>query len=122
MLKDYPIFFNNTEIMPWSRWDESYETIENVYETEAGTDQINIIRNGKLTIEAEFRCHSGWLSTFRSFARLSTLNLKQYDTETEDYKTYTVRIRDFKAQPIEFSDKVSETNGVWDVRFMIKEI
>ena len=122
MLNDYPILFNDTEIMQWSKWEESYETIENVYETEAGTDQINVIRYGRLQVDAQFRCHSDWLSRFRAFANMDTLELHQYDTETKAYKTFTVRIREFKAQPVEFSEKVPDTNGVWDVSFVIKEI
>ena len=47
MLKDYPVYFDTTEVMQWSKWDENRTVIENAYETEAGTDQIDVVRYGR---------------------------------------------------------------------------
>ena len=43
MLKDFPVRFDETEIMQWSKWEEERKVIEDTYETEAGTDQVDVV-------------------------------------------------------------------------------
>ena len=121
MLNDYPITFDNVEIMPWSKWNETREVIEQLYETEAGTDQVDVVRYGKLTVDCEFRCHSDWARIFADFAERDQITVRMYDVKEYDFKIRTMRIRDFKSDPIEFSEKVPDTNGVWNVSFTLKE-
>lgn len=121
MLKDYPIYFNETELYPPSKWEESTETIENEYQTEAGTDKISVVRHGKLSVSAQFRCHSPWLGTFKTFSEMDSFTLRTYDPMVNGYVERNVRMRDFKSNYIEFSENVEDTNGVWDVSFSLKE-
>ena len=121
MLSEYPIYFNTTEVFTPTVWEESTETIKNEYQTEAGTDKQNVIRHGKLSVSCQFRCHSEWLANFSNFAKKNTIQVKLYDSALQDYTTRKMRMRDFKTVPIEHSEKMKDTNGVWDVSFSLKE-
>lgn len=121
MLKDFPIYFDDKEIMQWSKWEESHEVVENTYATEAGTDQVDVVRYDKLSVSCQFRCHSEWLANFSDFAKKNIIQVKLYDSALQDYTTRKMRMRDFKTVPIEHSEKMKDTNGVWDVSFVLKE-
>lgn len=121
MLSDYPVTFDGTEIMQWTSWEESYNVIENLYETESGTDQVDVVRYGKLSVDCSYRCHSDWMHTFIGFSKRDQITVGMYDVETMDMISRTMRIRNFKYSPIEFSEKVEDTNGVWDVSFTLEE-
>lgn len=121
MLSEYPIYFNTTEVFTPTVWEESTETIKNEYQTEAGTDKQNVIRHGKLSVSCQFRCHSEWLGKFRNFSNMDSFTLKSYDPIANDYAERKVRMENFKYKWIEFSEKVKDTNGVWDVTFTLKE-
>lgn len=47
MLIDYPVKFGDEEIPEPEEWSEESSVIENVNQTEAGTDQISVTRYGK---------------------------------------------------------------------------
>ncbi len=121
MLKDFPVRFDETEIIQWSKWEEEREVIENTYETEAGTDQVDVVRYGKLTVSCEYRCHSEWLRIFTDFSEHDSIQVTLYDAKLLTSTTKTMRIRDFKTKPIEFSENVQDTNGVWNVSFKLEE-
>lgn len=116
-LKDYPIRFDSTELFKPEKWEESYEVLENVNETEAGTDSIEITRDEKLTISAEFACTSEWVRRFRMFAKQNTINVQMYDSETNGYKTYMMRIRNFKKGTEPHSEYVRSSVGLYNVTF-----
>lgn len=121
MLKDYPVLFDGIEVMQWSKWEESRTVIENAYETEAGTDQLDVVRYGKLTVTCQYRCHDEWLRNFAEFSQHDQIEVSSYDIHQGVSTTKIMRIRDFKVSPIEFSEKVKDTNGVWDVSFKLEE-
>lgn len=121
MLKDYPVTFDGIEVMPWSKWDEDREVIENTYQTEAGTDQIDVVRYGKLSVSCQYRCHDEWLRIFTDFSERDSIEVSSYDTKQAMSTVKIMRIRDFKASPIEFSESVADTNGVWNVSFKLEE-
>lgn len=121
MLKDYPVKINDTALFESNSWEEDSAVIENKYETEAGTDQVSVIRYDKLTVSAQYRCHSDWLGQFKQWSKMDELTVDIYDPYAGDYKSRTMRMRDFKYKLVEFSERVKDTNGVWDVNFTLEE-
>lgn len=121
MLKDFPVKINGTAIFPANAWEESSEVIESTYDTEAGTTQLEVTRYDRLSVSAAYRCHSGWLKTFKQWSAEDSLSVELYDAETSGYKTRSMRMRDFKSALLEFSEGVKDTNGVWDVSFSLEE-
>ena len=121
MLKDYPVLINGVVLMESNSWEEESNTIENTYETEAGTDQVSVTRYDKLTVSADFRCHSDWLRQFKQWSKADTLTVQMYDAIANGYVSRTMRMRNFKQKLVEYSEKVHDTNGVWNVTFSLEE-
>ena len=121
MLKDSPVLINGVALMDSNSWEEESNTIENTYETEAGTDQVSVTRYDKLTVSADFRCHSDWLRQFKQWSKADTLTVQMYDAIANGYVSRTMRMRNFKQKLVEYSEKVHDTNGVWNVTFSLEE-
>jgi hypothetical protein len=121
MLKDYPIYFDETELFTPESWEESYSVIESTNQTEAGTDQVIVTRYDKLSVSASFQCSSRWAAKFAEFRDKDSIAVKLYDLKTQDYKTRVMRIRNFKTGPEKNSEKTKGTNGLYTVSFDLEE-
>ena len=56
MLKDFPIYFDDTRLLWLVKRNESYEVMESKNTTEAGTDQIIVTRYDMLSVSDSFQC------------------------------------------------------------------
>ncbi len=121
MLSEYPIYFDDTKLFTPESWEESYAVVESTNQTEAGTDQIIVTRYDKLSVSASFQCSSRWAATFAAFRDKDSIAVKLYDLKTQDYKTRTMRIRNFKTAPEKNSEKTEGTNGLYTVSFDLEE-
>ena len=123
MLKaDYPIYFDTTEISIKPRqWNRTYAKIENINQTEAGGDDVEVIRTRKSTISCQFRCTDSWASTLSTFQDAPSLVVKFYDTKTKAYIELTVRMENYSEQLILGSERLGSTNGVWNIGFNLVE-
>lgn len=123
MLKnDYPIYFDETAItIKDRRWNRSYVNIVNQNQTEDGHDDIEIIRSGKSTISAWFRCMDEWASVLAAFNSHPSINVKFYDVATKAYVTLVMRMDGLTIQKVIGSENLSVTNGVYDVSFNLVE-
>ena len=119
--KDYPIYFDDTKLFWPSKWQESYSVIETTKQTEAGTDQVIVTRYDKLSVSCEFKCSAAWASTFTNFRDKDSIAVRLYDLKTRDYKTRTMRIRNFKTAPEKNSEKLASSNGLYTVSFDLYE-
>ena len=63
------ITFDDEEIIQPESWSEDSEVVETVDETEAGTDQISVVRYDKLSISCSFNCSHRWAKNSRSTAK-----------------------------------------------------
>jgi hypothetical protein len=98
---------------------ENYEVIENVYQTEAGTDQIAVTRAEKLTLGLSFSLSSAWAQKMRVLAKKNSLTA--VIDEAGETKTRTMRIRDYKSDMVENSRYTPGTSGLWNVSFSLIE-
>lgn len=121
MLKDYPIKISNVAIPNPISYSESSEIVENVQETEAGTDLVMVVRRDKLTISLTFNCSSDWAQRFAIYRDNEPLSVQVYDPKTAAYKTRTMRIRSYQSNLIEDSWTTRGTNGLYEVSFELKE-
>ena len=123
MLKeDYPTYFDNTEIsIRDRRWNRSYINVTSIFQTEDGHDVVEVIRTGKSTISAAFRCTDTWASVFVSFNSHSSINVRFYDVATDDYVTLIMRMEGLMVDKIVGSERLSVTNGTYEVTFNLVE-
>ena len=118
---DYPTKINNTTLFRPEKWSVSREVIENAFQTEAGTDNVIVVRTGKVTIDAQFACTSAWASTFEGWADSNSLSVKYYDPSSSGYAEKTMRMRDFKMELNVYSDTSKKTLGAYTVSFKLIE-
>ena len=121
MLKDYPIRFDGEALFTPASWEEESSVVENVNETEAGTDQIIVTRYDKLTVTASFQCTSTWAGKFKAYSKRDSITVSLYDIETHAYKDRAMRLRSFKAVPADHSEGIRGTDGLWTVSFSLEE-
>lgn len=121
MLSDYPVYFDGTKLFPPAGWEESYSVVESTNQTEAGTDQVIVTRYDKLSVSASFQCSSRWAAVFAAFRDRDSIAVKLYDLKEQDYRTRTMRIRNFKSGPEKNSEKTRGTNGLYTVSFDLEE-
>ena len=123
MLKTYPFKFNNVSIPFPNSVDFSNEVLENVNETEAGTDIVQIRRMKKTTISMSFRLMDSYLAFFEGYAySSSTITVSIFDATTQAYITKTMRMRNFKYSLVEKSELVNDINGMYDISFDLIEM
>lgn len=123
MLKSYPIKFDTIEIPFPNSTEVSNEVLENVNETEAGTDIAQIRRIEKLTISMSFRLMDTYLALFETFAySTSTIQVSMYNATAGTYIMKDMRMRDFKYKLVESSEKVQDINGMYDISFSLIEM
>ena len=116
-----PIMFDDEIIFNPESWEEASEVIENINETEAGTEQIVVTRYDKLSVSCSFMCSSVWAKKFKQYSLKDEISVSFYDVIDEAYKVRTMRIRDFKMSLVDNSWKTPGTNGLWEVSFSLKE-
>lgn len=102
-----------------NQWDESFSWVENVNQSEAGTDLVNIIRSNKYSCTAQFNVSRVWYHKFYELSQQPYLFLDTYDPLTDAHKNRKVRMRDFTASFQQYSDKIGE--GLWVVSFSLTE-
>ena len=109
------IILDNEQIPFPEKQSYSYEVIENVYHTEAGTDQVSITRTEKLTASFAFNLSSDWEQKLRVIAKRQSITAVL--DEAGEIKTRTVRIRNYKSEMVENSRYTPGTAGLWSVTF-----
>ena len=122
-LKSYPESINNVTLPnePTS-WSTRRDVIENVGTTEAGTDVVDIMRVGKITITASYNVSSDWLVRFEGGAdETSPLTVKLYDPATSAYITKSMRMRNFNSDYVANSKNTSGTLGLYVISFDLIE-
>ena len=120
LLTDHPIKINDEEIIWPEQWDESSEVVENVNQTAAGTDQIEVIRYDKLAVSCSFSCSPEWAARFKAWSKQAYVTLTRYDVETKTDEDRDVRIRDFSCSLQSGSYRITP-DGIWDVSFTMTE-
>ena len=120
--EDYPIYFDETEIaIKHLQWNRSFVNISNSFQTEDGHDNVEVIRRGKTTISAQFRCMDEWVSILSAFNAQPSINVKFYDVVSQDYVTLVMHMENLSVQEIRRSDRLSVTNGTYNVSFSLQE-
>ena len=123
MLKrDYPIYFDLVEIaIDRNQWDASYSNLIVINTTEAGTDDVEVLRSGKVTISAQFNCTSLWAGFFVEYNTHPIISVKYYDTNENGYVTRSMRMEDLSVDEVQYSDTVEGTEGLYIVGFNLVE-
>ncbi len=125
MLNEYPLVLNGIELLIPNPYKESWNAIEEVKQTAAGTDVYTTVRERKLSISLSYKVTSTWLKKLAQLNQLSrtqSLVLRRYDPIDEDYSEHNVKMTGFTYQVDRKSWDVAITNGLYKVSFNLEEI
>lgn len=117
---DYPLKFNDTELYYPKTFNIDEDVVENVNQTEAGTDQIQLVRVGKVKISITTECVIDVFNIFKEFSIKPSFTVSYYDPSVDGYTTKTVRMRSFKYAPSDLSYELEDA-CVYSVSFTLEE-
>lgn len=115
MLGKYIVINSETLPNPTS-FSADEETIENVFQSEAGTDLGAVVRFGKVRAKATFQVTSFWRDKLQAYSQTAT------ESVTIDGTTMTMRIRNFSQKLVPNSENIQNTDGLWTVSLDFIEV
>lgn len=114
MLGDYLKFNNETFPNPITPSMTS-KTLENVVQSEAGTDLVVLIRPSKKSWSFKFNLSSGKRDILEALTHDESTQMLYMGT------TYTVRVRDFTERLVQGSEYVSTSEGLYECSVKVTE-
>ena len=121
-LSEFPTYMNGTALSYFPEVEYTPETVENVNQSEAGDDIVQVVRRNKLN--SSFSLQLADYAEVQFYYQLSLLDsftFKFYSPLANDYVEKTVRLRKFKYKNKKHSDVLDSVIGVWDVSFTLLE-
>lgn len=117
----YPLMFDNDVLKYPDTFSPEDQTIETVNQTEAGTDQVQLVRTGKVKISVAHTCLADDLILYKTYSLKPKFTLKYYDPTLNGYATKTVRLRGLKYPIVKGSYRLDGVRGVYNVSFTLEE-
>ena len=119
--QQYPLMFNNDVLKYPDSFSPEEQTVETVNQTEAGTDQVQLVRTGKIKISVSHLCLADELIFYKNYSTLPKFTLKYYDPSLNGYATKIVRMRGLKYPLSKGSYRLDGVRGVYSVSFTLEE-
>ena len=110
----------NGELLPFpDSYDLSLSSVESDSggETEAGTIQRDVVRQGVVDISDSFTVTAAWLKKLTVYSKKNKLTVQYFDTDTLSLKETEMYIDGFKAK----LEQDTSYKGLWTVDFTLKE-
>ena len=111
--------FNGANLPLPDSYDLSMDAVEadTTGETEAGTTQRDVVRQGVVTISVSFSVTAAWLKQLTAFSKMDKLTVLYFDTEVLEQKETEMYVTGFKAK----LEKDTSRKGLWKVSFTLNE-
>lgn len=106
---------NNTSFPAPTAWEETYDTIENVNQSEAGTDLCTLIRANKLTVSITNNVNTDQKDSLILLAAEPTVSVSVNGGTTK-----TMRMRGLSASRVRYSEK--NVSDLWICRYTLTEV
>lgn len=87
--------------------------------TEAGTNHVDMIREGVPEVSVTLTVTRTWLQKLRLFKRAGVLDCEYYDAETGGLKPWKARMVDFTSK---VADSSKADGAVWEVGFTLEDM
>ena len=108
---------DNNLLPETSGFDIENQTIEKAFQTEAGTDKSILIRTGKHKFTPSWEAAtSSHKALCEGFCAASTV------TVSFNGATYTCRARNLQTKLVQYSNRYTGSDGLWDISFTLEEI
>lgn len=111
--------FNGENLPLPDSYDVSMDDVEadSSGETEAGTQQRDVVRAGVRTIAVAFSVTPNWLKKLTGYKQLPKIQVDFFDTETLEIQQAEMFIDGYKAK----LEKDTSYKGLWTVSFNLNE-
>lgn len=86
-------------------------------ETEAGTTQRDVVREGVVKISVAFAVSPTWLKKLTAFSKEHSLDVSYFETETLESVDTKMYVDDYKVSLV----KDTSYKGLWKVSFTLNE-
>ena len=86
-------------------------------ETEAGTIQRDVVRQGVATVTVSFSVTARWLKALTAYSKADKLAVEYFDAEAAEMKSTEMYVEGFQAN----LKKDTSYRGLWTVSFTLKE-
>lgn len=111
------------EEIPVKRDDYSVEYVDveasSTQKTEAGTNHVDLIREGVPEVSVTLTVTRSWLQKLRMFKRAGVLDCEYYDAGTGSLIPWQARMVDFS---VKVDDSSKADGAVWDVSFRLEDM
>lgn len=116
---DY-LILNGIQIPLPNEYSMEYADIESDAsgETEAGTKQRDVIREGVVTITVSFSVTAAWLQKFSAFKKRAKLTVRYFDSYALGMRETEMFMEGYKAVLVKDTSK----KGLWKVSFRLVEM
>lgn len=111
----YYLKFNGVDFPNPTSVTMASQAIENVSQSEAGTDLVTVVRPSKKNWSMSFNLSSTKKEVLKGLTLLETVSMTYMGT------SYTVRIRDYQEQLVPYSEWAANTNGLFTVSVKVME-
>lgn len=96
------------------------DKIKTEAETEAGTTQVIVVRNSKLTVSAEFTVTGAWIEQFRAYRDADYVMASLFYPDANEMTTYKMQF-DLDESLLKNSRKAKNTNGIYSASVTLTE-
>lgn len=111
----YYLKFNGVDFPNPENVSMTSQTIENVSQSEAGTDLVTMVRASKKSWNMSFNLSSKTKDVLKALCLLETV------TMTYMGGSYTVRLRDFNESLVQYSEWAGNTDGLFTCTVKVME-
>lgn len=111
--------FNGANLPLPDSYDLSMDAVEadTTGETEAGTTQRDVVRQGVVNISVSFSVSAAWLKRLAVYSKQDKLTVRYFDTSTLEISEAEMYITGYKAK----LEKDTSKKGLWTVSFTLNE-
>ena len=111
--------FDGTALPLPDSYEVSLEAVEagSSGETEAGTIQRDVVRQGVVTISVSFSVTAKWLKLLTAYSKEDKVSVDYFDTEAAELRNTEMYMEGFQAK----LKKDTSYRGLWMVSFILKE-
>lgn len=111
--------FDGTAFPLPDSYEVSLEAVEagSSGETEAGTIQRDVVRQGVVTISVSFSVTAKWLKLLTTYSKEDKVSVDYFDTEAAELRNTEMYMEGFQAK----LKKDTSYRGLWTVSFVLKE-
>lgn len=97
------------------------EKVKTETETEAGTTQIIVVRNSKLTVSAEFTLTGTWIEQFRRYRDADYITASLFYPDSDEMTNYKMQF-ELDESLIKDTRKAKGTNGIYSASVTLTEL